>query len=207
MKKDVIPAMRVCGGSTVHYCKLWPVFDTDTCLYPAAVVNRDGRIGGQCALDANRPTATKLMASFPAPGFCPPSRNDSSFAEFEALLKSTDFPSRPDFSQQEMRPRRMLRTHRRFRHRWPIAVRGGRVDLHRDRRRISGCSAGCFLELPIWGVMQEGRSLTGVMPPYRRPNSCCHQHRRIVKIRLIRRLRGQARVRSAAVVEVQIPAN
>ena len=43
-------------------------------------------------------------------------------------------------------------------------LRGGRVGLHRDRQRISGSSAGCFLELPIWGVMQGGRSPTGVMP-------------------------------------------
>ena len=43
-------------------------------------------------------------------------------------------------------------------------LRGGRVGLHIDRQRISGSSAGCFLELPIWGVTQEGRSPTGVMP-------------------------------------------
>jgi hypothetical protein len=42
--------------------------------------------------------------------------------------------------------------------------RGGRVGLHRDRQRISGSSAGCFLEVPIWGVMQGGRSPTGVTP-------------------------------------------
>ena len=40
--------------------------------------------------------------------------------------------------------------------------RGGRVCLHRDWRRISGSSAGCFLDLPIWAVMQGGRSPTGV---------------------------------------------
>ena len=42
--------------------------------------------------------------------------------------------------------------------------RGGSVCLHRDRQRISGSSAGCFLELPIWGVMQGGRSPTGMTP-------------------------------------------
>ena len=30
-------------------------------------------------------------------------------------------------------------------------LRGGRVCLNSDRRRISGSSAGCFLDLPIWG--------------------------------------------------------
>jgi murein DD-endopeptidase MepM/ murein hydrolase activator NlpD len=35
--------------------------------------------------------------------------------------------------------------------------RGGRVSLNSDWRRISGSSAGCFLDLPIWGVMQGGR--------------------------------------------------
>jgi CRISPR-associated endonuclease Csn1 len=44
------------------------------------------------------------------------------------------------------------------------AVRGGRVGLHSDRQRISGSSAGCFLEVPIWGVMQGGRSPTGATP-------------------------------------------
>ena len=43
--------------------------------------------------------------------------------------------------------------------------RGGRTGLHRDRQRIGGSSAGCFLELPIGGVMQGGRSPTGVTPP------------------------------------------
>ncbi len=49
---------------------------------------------------------------------------------------------------------------------WQVLVegRGGRVCLHRDWRRISGSSAGCFLELPVWSVMQGGRSPTGVMP-------------------------------------------
>ena len=42
-------------------------------------------------------------------------------------------------------------------------VRGGRVCLNRDRQRLSGSSAG-FLALPIWGVMQGGRSPTGVTP-------------------------------------------
>ena len=41
-------------------------------------------------------------------------------------------------------------------------LRGGRVGLNRDRQRLSGSSAGCFLEMPIWGVMQGGRSPTGV---------------------------------------------
>jgi hypothetical protein len=45
-----------------------------------------------------------------------------------------------------------------------LADRGGRVCLNSDRRRISGSSAGCFLDLPIWGVMQGGRSPTGVTP-------------------------------------------
>ena len=45
-----------------------------------------------------------------------------------------------------------------------VVDRGGSVCLHRDWQRISGSSAGCFLELPIWGVMQGGRSPTGVMP-------------------------------------------
>ena len=31
--------------------------------------------------------------------------------------------------------------------------RGGSVCLDRDRQGISGSSAGCFLELPIWGVV------------------------------------------------------
>jgi hypothetical protein len=42
--------------------------------------------------------------------------------------------------------------------------RGGRVCLNRDWQRISGLSAGCFLELPTWDVTQGGRSPTGVMP-------------------------------------------
>ena len=42
--------------------------------------------------------------------------------------------------------------------RWAAMVsiaekRGGRVGLNRDRHLISGSSAGCFLALPIWGVM------------------------------------------------------
>ncbi len=45
-----------------------------------------------------------------------------------------------------------------------VDQRGGRVGLNRDRRGLSGSSAGCFLELPIWGVMQGGRSPTGVTP-------------------------------------------
>jgi hypothetical protein len=45
-----------------------------------------------------------------------------------------------------------------------MAKRGGRVCLNRDRRKISGFSAGCFPEMPIWGVMQGGRSPTGVTP-------------------------------------------
>ena len=43
-------------------------------------------------------------------------------------------------------------------------LRGGSVCLNRDRQRISGSSAGCFFELPIWGVKQGGRSPTGVTP-------------------------------------------
>ena len=42
--------------------------------------------------------------------------------------------------------------------------RGGRVGLNRDWQRISGSSAGCFLEMPIWGIMQGGLSPTGVTP-------------------------------------------
>ena len=42
--------------------------------------------------------------------------------------------------------------------------RGGSVCLHNDRRRISGSSAGCFFDLPIWVVMQGGRSPTGMTP-------------------------------------------
>jgi LysR family hydrogen peroxide-inducible transcriptional activator len=45
-----------------------------------------------------------------------------------------------------------------------VLSRGGRVGLNRDRRLLSGSSAGCFLELPIWGVTQGGRSPTGVTP-------------------------------------------
>ena len=41
-------------------------------------------------------------------------------------------------------------------------IRGGSVCLHKDWQRISGSSAGCFLDLPIWGVMQGGRSPTGM---------------------------------------------
>lgn len=44
------------------------------------------------------------------------------------------------------------------------ADRGCRVGLNSGRRRISGSSAGCFLELPIWGVKQGGRSPTGTTP-------------------------------------------
>lgn len=40
--------------------------------------------------------------------------------------------------------------------------RGGSVDLHKDWQWISGSSAGCFLDLPIWTAMQGGRSPTGV---------------------------------------------
>ena len=36
---------------------------------------------------------------------------------------------------------------------WPAEQRGGSVCLNRDRQGISGSSAGCFLELPIWGVV------------------------------------------------------
>lgn len=43
-------------------------------------------------------------------------------------------------------------------------ARSGRVGLNRDRSSISGSSAGCFLGLPILGVMQGGRSPTGVTP-------------------------------------------
>ena len=42
---------------------------------------------------------------------------------------------------------------------------------------------------------------------YRRRDSCCHFHRHVVKIRLIRRPGSQARMRPAAVVEAQISAN
>ena len=54
----------------------------------------------------------------------------------------------------------------RFRH-WATAFmlsvdRGGSVDLHKDWQWISGSSAGCFLDLPIWTAMQGGRSPTGV---------------------------------------------
>ena len=45
-----------------------------------------------------------------------------------------------------------------------MSLRGGRVCLHSDRQWISGSSAGCFFELPIWDVTQGGRSPTGVMP-------------------------------------------
>jgi hypothetical protein len=37
-------------------------------------------------------------------------------------------------------------------------MRAGRVGLNSDRQRLSGSSAGCFLDLPTWGVMQGGRS-------------------------------------------------
>ena len=40
--------------------------------------------------------------------------------------------------------------------------RGGSVCLDMDWQRISGSSAGCFLDLPIWVVMQGGRSPTGM---------------------------------------------
>jgi hypothetical protein len=44
-----------------------------------------------------------------------------------------------------------------------IAVyRGGSVCLHSDWQWISGSSAGCFLDMLIWRVMQGGRSPTGV---------------------------------------------
>ena len=45
-----------------------------------------------------------------------------------------------------------------------LKLRGGSVGLHKDWQRISGSSAGCFLDLPIWIVMQGGRSPTGVTP-------------------------------------------
>ena len=41
-------------------------------------------------------------------------------------------------------------------------MRAGSVCLHKDWQRISGSSAGCFLEMPIWVVMQGGRSPTGM---------------------------------------------
>ena len=37
-------------------------------------------------------------------------------------------------------------------------VRAGSVCLHKDWQRVSGSSAGCFLDLPIWAVMQGGRN-------------------------------------------------
>ena len=40
--------------------------------------------------------------------------------------------------------------------------RGGSVCLNSFWQKISGLSAGCFLNIPIWGVMQGGRSPTGV---------------------------------------------
>ena len=43
-------------------------------------------------------------------------------------------------------------------------LRAGWVCLNRNRRKISGPSAGCFPEMPIAGVTQGGRSPTGVRP-------------------------------------------
>ena len=44
------------------------------------------------------------------------------------------------------------------------ALKGGRVGLNSDWQQIGGSSAGCFLDLLMWGVMQGGRSPTGVSP-------------------------------------------
>jgi len=45
---------------------------------------------------------------------------------------------------------------------WYESDRSGSVCLHSDRRRISGLSAGCFLDLPILRVLQGGRSPSAV---------------------------------------------
>jgi hypothetical protein len=37
--------------------------------------------------------------------------------------------------------------------------------LHKVRQRMGGSSAGCCFELPIGGVMEGGRSLSGVAAP------------------------------------------
>jgi len=42
-----------------------------------------------------------------------------------------------------------------------IKKRGGSVGLNSAWRKLSGSSAGC---LPIWGIMQGGRSPTGMRP-------------------------------------------
>lgn len=51
----------------------------------------------------------------------------------------------------------------------PIAVtapdsRGGPVTLNSDWPRISGSSAGYRFHMPVVGIMEEGRSPTGMRP-------------------------------------------
>lgn len=43
-------------------------------------------------------------------------------------------------------------------------IRGGSVSLNSDWSRISGSSAGCRFHMPLVGVMEEGRSPTGMRP-------------------------------------------
>src|ERR1700676_5254230 len=88
-----------------------------------------------------------------------------------------------------------------------MKVRGGRLCLDRFSRLISGTSAGSVVGCRFRGGMPEGRSPTRVTPRKRLRNSRCRDLRQVVEVGVIRRPSVKARMRTLAVVEVQIPAD
>src|ERR1700719_206685 len=54
------------------------------------------------------------------------------------------------------------------------------------------------------GVTQGGRNPTGMRPRQWRRRSCCRKLRQVVEVSAIRRSRVKARMRTPAIVEVQI---